>query len=244
MALTVTNHGFHTSSGGTTTTVSITASAGDVITVATIVGQTGSSTPSLSISGLGLTWTTRKQYSYTPTTGSANGHPFTITVFQALTASSQTAQTATVTSTVTIDDAATCYMSVSGTNATYNDPNVLIPATANAGGVSSNPTVSVTTTLSNNLVFMVAGRTGGFASPSTQTIGGVTATVTDIANNGGGTFAACIVMAYLVVSSPQSSASCVFSGTSFPASDWAMIGDALTADTASTPGRSNYFFAA
>lgn len=188
-APTIESHNHSTSSGGTTTTIAVSASlSGDVIVVCTIVSQgSGSVNPVLSIAGGGANvgaWTS---------VGSLgpSGIAFTVQAWYAITSGAVSAATVTITSSLSIDDAASAYVTVAGANTAQPlDQNATLAkagAVGTASWVSSGirqKSATISTTTANVLAFLLMGanRNEGFSAPLANS------TLTETALASGGSF--------------------------------------------------------
>lgn len=193
-APTIESHNHSISSGGTTTTIAVSAAgAGRVIVVSTTIGCIGAVAPVLSISGGGANvgaWTSIGNLG-------PSGAACLIQSWYAVTTGVVGAVTVTITSSLTIDDAATSYITVAGANTTQPlDQNTTLARGASNGSSAFSRAVgapiawTVSTNTANVLIF---GQVGANAN---QTYGSPLAnsTLTETVNNSGGTFFANIAV--------------------------------------------------
>ncbi len=238
-AISVSHHNFTTSVGGTTTALAITADAGDTIILCAVVRGSTGSIPALSIAGGSLTWSTpdtKHTQGVVPIAGNGAGIGYRESCFSAFTSGALSGVTITVTSTITIQNSALGYMSISGLNASPFDPNVLAAAGANYvdATTATQPTASQTTTLSHDFLYMASGSIASFnCGGNTATFGGTSALSGFQVASTAGIKTVCLGVSWLIVSSPQSAISVIDAGASGD-TDWTTTVDALTADIAVT----------
>jgi hypothetical protein len=216
------NHGSSTSTGGTTTTISVTSAANSVVLVfCTVGGISTSVASSLTAAGAGLTWTAVDTSNAARGPG-VNGFYFTVQVFWAFTASALSAQTVTITSSQTIDDAATVY-------ATYTGAYAAAPIDANSGAIkaSFNTTpnqLAMSSTNANDVAVVAGGSNLNVGQPSGFASG--SSTVDFALNVGGVRYANCSV-AQRSFSAPQTNVIVGWTSSSTPGG---YVGVMLTAD--------------
>jgi hypothetical protein len=133
MAISVSNHGHNTATGGSTIAASVSAAAGDIILIGVVIGATDTNVPAASIAGAGQTWhlisgPAGPGYQNPPATP---GFGNFMGVWWAQATGPLSAQTVTVTQTngtVTMDDASIVYASFTGVQAPIFDTNGSLPA--------------------------------------------------------------------------------------------------------------------
>jgi hypothetical protein len=218
-------HAHSISSGGTTTTISVTTGAANtLVLVASSVGGTSTSVqPALSIAGAGLAWTAID----VATAGSghaAGGFYNALQVWWAIAASQLTAQTVTITSNQTADDCATVYASFTGAyNAAPVDPHAQA-VNAFFVTVSALPLMNLSSSNADDIAVVVGGANINYSFGTAQS----PAIVIDAALNAGGSRIGSVGMVYSIFSTPQSAVSVGFGNLS--ASPYGLIGVMLTAD--------------
>lgn len=211
------------SSNGTTTTISVTSAANRVVLVFCTIGGTSLSlTPTLSISGAGLTWT-----SIGAASGLGLGFGITHRAWWAYTASAISAQTVTITSSQSIDDAATIFVTYSGAYAAAPlDPH------ANAISTAFNPAVNqllLSSSKANDVAVIGAGSNSSPGHPTGVASGTVEIT---LVTNGGGSRFATTKIANRSFTTAQSNAVIGWTSTRTPLG---LVGVMLTADAAVSP---------
>jgi len=221
-------HGNSSSSGGTTTTISVTTGAPDTLVLVTtaVGGTTTTLTPSLSISGGGLAWST---IGFPVSGAMAAGVLTTVQMWRAFAASQLTAQTITVTSTATIDDASSVYASFTGAYAASPiDPNAgaVVTTLHNTGG-SAVPAGVFSSTNANDLCVIVQ----GCNQSTTATVSAPVSLIDSNLNSGGARYSY-IALASQTFTAAQTSVSVGFTN-SF--AFWGFIGAMLTADVTDVP---------
>jgi len=163
-------------------------------------------------------------------------------VYWASATGAATSMVITVTLTGATSDASIVAFGVSGANtASPWDSNVALPALAKSTSGTTAPSVSGVST--SNAADMILGFSGILDSstnvPPTETAGsGFTLIATQ--NDGGGTGKSEAAAEYNVVSATQSSLTVAFGTAVLSNNGWIMIGDAIKAATASTPGADVY----
>lgn len=233
MTITLDNHGNSGTSGGTTTTITITAAAGTSIILGCVVGTNNTTTmPVLSITGAaGLTWTAIGSQ---PGGQSVfNSRYFAQGAWIAQCPAGLSAQVVTITSTIAIDNAATVYASYTGVIAPYLDPNGALPINVTTIGVVTTPQEPYTTTYAPDLLFAFIGSNQNnldWIDPLTPP----GSTVVDEQKNSGGIYWAFMGLMTIPVAAAQSAF--VYGTTYATSSNWAFIGAALTTGPAPTPG--------
>jgi hypothetical protein len=131
---------------GTTATFTLSASPGDVIIVPVATGTTGAASTT-TIAGGGLTWQKRGATVVNTNLG-WNG----LDIFYAVSAGTVTAQTITITTSVTMDDMAYGYAIFTGVVSSVWDTNVSLPAKQIVGGTSTVAAGTVSTTSAHTAV--------------------------------------------------------------------------------------------
>lgn len=240
--LDATNH-TNTSSGGTTTTVTVSTSAGnEVVSVISVIGTTSSGgTETASISGCSLSWSPLVSFSYVDNGGFTVG----IMGFYAFSSSIVSTCTATVTSALTIDDASTIQFAVAGTHtAAPIDPNGSLPSTnhvatsTTSGSCGTGKVGGVfSTSLAHDLVLMINSSnninvtTGTPCNSETKYLG--------VANSGGTRFSYLYSQWQSYTATQSSVTMAQTTGSSGGPPGTAIV--AFTADTASTPSNKTVF---
>lgn len=227
---TLDTHNTSSSQGGTTTTIAVTTSqTNDIVVVASNIGGTTTSLPSLSISGCGLTWASLGSNS--ASLGGGGGFGDTVQMWWGLATSTLSACTVTVTSTLTIDAAATVYCSFHGAQTSSPvDPNGALPVTAanNTSSITS-PTGNVSTTRAHDVAIAAASTNQGPPTNTAQS----PAVLCDTKANSAGVRWSTVGVIYSSFTSPQTSTAVAFSN-SFQY--WLYVASALTADAAAASG--------
>lgn len=223
MALALDHHANSQSSGGTTTTISVTATAGSDIILGCLVGTNNTTTlPVLSVTGAaGLTWT------QIGTNGGAaffNSRFYALTAWHARCPGGLSAATVTITSTVAIDDAATVFASYTGAVSPFLDPNGALPIQVFNTNHILAAEENYTTTDAPDLLFAFIGSNQNnlqWLNPASP----AGSTVVDSVTNGGGIYDALLGLMTVPVSSPQ--AAVLYGSTYATTSNWVFIGGAL-----------------
>lgn len=191
-APTLESHSNNVSSGGTTTTIAVTAAGtGRVIVVATVIGASvQSSNPTLTISSVDANIGAWKKIGGVPTTGTAQG--LGAYAWYAVTSGAVSGAVVTVASSMTIDDAASAYLTVAGANTGKPlDLNAVLATGASNGTGARDPAsatpamnVAVKTNTANVLACTFMATNAGSITWGSPTSG---ATLTETRTNTGGT---------------------------------------------------------
>ena len=216
------NQGTSMSSGGSTTTITVTAGANESIIIGCEIGTASVSTlPVLNISGLELVWV---QVGTTGGQAFFNGRYHALTVWRAFTPIAVTG-VVTITSTVTIDNAATIYASYNNTRPPYLDPNTNLPVEVFLTNATQKPEELFSTTNESDLIFTFIGSNYDnldWLNP-TYPPG---STVVDTVMNDGGTYWAYLGLMTVPVTTPQTNL--LYGSTFDMTSNWNFVGHALT----------------
>jgi len=200
-----------------------TTSSNDVIIVT--AGTSSSSTTVKSVTDTGgHTWTHRQTKTGSPSVSEEEWYT--------IAATSLTADSITVTWSASGDNVFSAF-GVSGANtASPFDPHSGLPATATGSGTS--PTVSVSTSHSNDFIFgLLANEHTSAAICHTETLGGGFSQI-DAENSLGSNTCMNSDQEYQVVSSTQNNLGIPFSTNSGGSNQWAEIGDAIQSGSSST----------
>lgn len=187
---TITGHTTFTHTGGTSATFSLTAAASELVLVAVSAEKSSSAGFTLSINGGGVVWAERSVVSSQVSISAGSTAFVTTNVFYAEIASNITAQPVTITSTGTIDDLAGGYVRVQPTNGPF-DPNITLPGTAISNASTPHPSITISTTNVNDLVFTVMGAPFNSISTGVVMSTGTITNLFSITNTGGGLFSTC-----------------------------------------------------
>jgi hypothetical protein len=239
---TITGYGTFTSTGGTSATFSLTASAGEAVIVPVCAEKPSSAGFTLSINGGGVTWQQRGLPITVQKSVSLGDTVFVTTnVFYGEIVAGITAQTITITATGTIDDLAGGYVRTANPIGPY-DTNPTLPSTAiGAAGTPPATTIAASTTDLDDLVYVVAGSASLGLGTSYAMNSGTTsalATILFLTQNSGGAAACSCIFGYGTYAAAQSNLMVV---TEVGQGDVAFIVDALSG---TIPASSNFFFAA
>lgn len=239
-APTIESHAHSISTGGTTSTIAVTAAgAGRVIVVVATVGTlSGTTVPTLTISGGGANVGAWTKIGSMP--APATSDEYTIVAWYALTTGAVSAVTVTVTSNLTIDDAALAYVTVAGANTTQPlDLNTTLAHGGNAGsgalyfpGGSTPASVTASTNTADVLLFAVFGVNTGAVTPGSPTTG---TTVTESVLNNGGTNYASLGVYTQPFTSVQTGVA-IGSTSPYTGPKWSVFGFGITADTQAISG--------
>ena len=223
-------HGNASSSGGTTTPISITTGAANtlVLVMAAIGGISTTVVPGLSIAGAGLTWHA------IDLTGGASGpmgasFQTAVQMWWGIAAAQLTSQVVTVTSTQTIDDASTVYASFTGAYAASPvDPNAgaVVTRLNNAGSVI--PSGVFSSTNPNDICVLAQG-----ANQPNTVSASAPVSIIDFNLNGGGARYSMGALALQTFTTPQSNVTVGYTNSN---QYWGMVGAMLTADATVVAG--------
>jgi len=216
-------HATGSATSGTTTTISVTTAANpEILIVSAAVRATGTTNPTLSISGCSLSWNalgTPAQFNNNSSKGTG------IYAWYAQSASNLSC-TITVTSDQTIQNSSAAYCSFSGINTSNAfDPGATPPTTeTNSTNSTSDMRVTLSTSLAHSTMVVASGQTSANMG-GTSLSAGATACA-NITNAGGLNFSNAYVI-YQTFTSTQSSLSF---GNATNQPYYNTVGTALTAD--------------
>lgn len=234
MTIGIDSHGNSQSSGGTTTTINITASANTTIILGCVAGQPLTPfplpLPLLTITGTaGLTWI---QVGTAGGIAFFNGRYEVLTVWIAQCLGGVASQTVTITSTTLIENFASIYASYQGVVTPYLDPNIALPIqTFNTNNVAL-AEGSYTTTLGPDLLFAFIGA----SQNDVQWINPLTpagSTVVESVQNNGSIYWAYLGLMTVPVDTPQTALS--YGSIYALSSNWLFVGSALAGNAAPAP---------
>ena len=230
MPVTRDNFGGSESVGGSTTTIDVTASSNSAIILSCEVGTDSPTTmPVLTITGTaGLTWTS---IGASQAGGQAvfNSRYYAQGAWIAQCPGGLSAATVTITSSVTIDNAATIYASYVGDNIPNLDPGANTPVVTNIGTINTPEETYNTTTATIIFAFIGSNYVNlDWINPVTPAGSEVVDTVT----NAGGIYWAYLGLMTVPVASAQTGL--LYGSTYATTSDWTFMGGALT-DVLPTP---------
>jgi hypothetical protein len=201
-----------THTGGTTATFTLSASPGDLIIAPIATGTTGAASTT-TIAGGALTWQKRGTTAVNTNLG-WNG----LDIYYAISSSTVTSQTITVTTSVTMDDMAYGYAIFTGVIATVWDTSGTLPVKQIVGASSTTPTATVSTLAAHTAVIALTTKNNSPPAWGTMSPGTFNLTALAVATSGGTNFNN-LTLWYglystaqtgLVVSNPTSAAGFIF----------------------------------
>lgn len=216
-------HSNSQSTNGTTTAIAVTTGASNtIVLVATSIGSTTTSTPTLTIAGAGLTWNALDA-AYAASGAMLSGFGCALQLWWAIAAAQLTSQTVTITSSITIDGAATVYASFTGAYAASPiDPNAGAVPKLYHNGAATSPTGTFSSTNADDVAVVFLGSNAnlatGWQGPATSL---------DSAHNIAGTRWATTDMGYQSFTAAQTNVTLTAGGSQ---TVWGTIGAMLTAD--------------